>query len=54
MKGKINLYFSLLLVTIAGAGATLLIVHIVYANTFDTTMSGSEANYASLQQSILR
>ena len=53
MKDKINSYFAVLLIVIAGAGATWLIVHVVYANTFSIMVSGSEANYAPLQQSIL-
>ncbi|MFA5942683.1 MAG: hypothetical protein WC798_03370 [Candidatus Paceibacterota bacterium] len=34
MKDKINAYFAILLITIFGAGATLLIVRVAYANTF--------------------
>ncbi|MCX6787272.1 MAG: hypothetical protein NTY93_01965 [Candidatus Kaiserbacteria bacterium] len=53
MTDKINTYFAILLVTIAGAGAALIIVNVAYTNAFATTIGGSEANYASLQQSIL-
>lgn len=52
MKEKINSYFAILLITIAGAGAALLIVHIAYSDAFDT-FGGSEAAYAPLQKSIL-
>lgn len=45
------MYFATLLITIVGAGAASLIVHVAYAN-FDT-LSGSEAQYAQLQKSIL-
>lgn len=41
MTFKINTYFATLLVTIFGAGATLLIVHVAYANTFVVTMGYS-------------
>ena len=34
MKDRINTYFAMLLITIAGAGASLLIIHVAYANTF--------------------
>lgn len=53
MKNRINAYFAVLLITLIGSGAALLIVHVATANTFTTTLGGSEAGYASLQQSIL-
>ncbi len=52
MKEKINSYFAVLLITIAGAGAALLIVHVAYDNAF-ANFGGSEAAYAPLQESIL-
>ena len=51
--GRVNFYFSMLIVAIASAAATLLIIHISNSNNFNTTMGGSEAGYSSLQQSIL-
>ena len=54
MKGKINFYISLLIITLAGAGATLLIVHVADANNFASTLGGSEASYSALQKSILK
>ena len=48
MKYRINSYFAILLITIAGAGASLIIIHIVYANTFDVMMVSNQAAYASL------
>jgi hypothetical protein len=36
MKDRVNTYFAILLITIAGAGASLLIIHVAYANTFTT------------------
>lgn len=52
MKDKINTYIATLLITIAGAGATLLIVHVVFANTFPA-LAGGESQYAPLQKTLL-
>lgn len=38
MVNKLNSYFAVLIITIAGAVATQLIVHVVYANSFDETL----------------
>ena len=46
MKDKINAYFSVLLITIAGAGAALLIIHVAYANSFTIVFSGGQTEYA--------
>lgn len=54
MKDKINTYMAVLLITIFGGGATLLIVHIATSDTIAVTFSGSEANYSLLKQSILK
>ena len=52
MKYRINAYFAVLLVTIAGSFATLIIVHVAWdANTFIFVSGGS---YASLQRSLLK
>lgn len=32
MKEKINSYFAILLITIAGAGASMIIIHVAYAD----------------------
>lgn len=53
MKETINTYFATLIITIFGAGAALLIVHLANSDTLATSFSGSEAGYSSLQQSIL-
>ena len=34
MKYQINAYIAALLITIVGAGAASLIIHVAYANTF--------------------
>ena len=54
MKDKINSYFAVLLITIAGSGAALFIVHIATTDVIATAFRGSEDTYASLQQSILK
>ena len=43
---KVNAYFATLLITIAGAGASLIIIHVAYANTFTVTLN-SEKIYSS-------
>jgi len=53
MKEKINAYFAVLLVTIAGSGAALLIVHIATTDVLVAAARDTEANYAALRQSIL-
>lgn len=52
MKSKVNAYLAILLITIAGAGATLLLVHVATANTFTTTFSSGVTKYNELQKSI--
>jgi len=52
MKEKINAYFAVLLVTIAGGGAAMLIVRVAFNNT-PVFLYGSAAPYAPLEQSIL-
>lgn len=53
MKDKINTYFAILLITIAGSGAALIITHVGTTNVIEKAFAGSEANYnMMLQQSI--
>lgn len=47
MKDKINSYFAVLLITIAGAGASMIIIHVAYANTFEVMMVSNQAAYAA-------
>lgn len=54
MKDTVNTYFAVLLLTIAGSGAALLIVHIGTTDVIATAFASNEANYSSLQQSILK
>jgi len=53
MKGKINAYVASLLITVAGAGATALIVHLAFSETLPAVLAGNQAEYLELQQSIL-
>ena len=39
---KVNTYLAVLFITIAGAGASLIIIHVAYANTFEVVYA-SEA-----------
>lgn len=48
MLYKINAYFAVLLITIAGAVASSVIINVAYANTFTVTLSGGGA-YPNLQ-----
>lgn len=54
MKDKINTYFAVLLVTIAGASATWIIVNVAVTDTLAATVNGSEVQYVMLQKSILK
>jgi len=45
MKYKLNSYFAVLLITIAGASASMLIIHVAFANTFQITMVSNQASY---------
>lgn len=49
---RINAYYAILLITIAGGLATITIVHVGTTN-ISLQQHNSEAAYASLQQSIL-
>lgn len=53
MKEKINTYIAILLITIAGSGAALIIVRVATDDIITETFRGSEANYEALRQSIL-
>lgn len=46
---RINSYFAILLVTIAGSGAAMLIIHVASASEVSVTFLGSEAPYLQLQ-----
>jgi hypothetical protein len=54
MKGKVNTFFAILLVAIAGLVATWFIYHLAYENNLAQTVNGNEANFSDLQQSILK
>lgn len=52
MKDRVNTYFAVLLITIAGAGAALLIIHISVAKTPNVETGYNEASYSKLKESI--
>jgi hypothetical protein len=54
MKYRLNAYFAVLLVTVAGASAALVIVHVATTDIVNTAMQGTEGSYAALRQSILK
>ncbi len=54
MKNRINTYFAVLLITIAGASAAWLIVHISIAKTPVVDTGYNEASYSELKESILK
>lgn len=55
MKDKVNTYFAMLVMFIAGALAMWVIIHAAtIATTTPTVVGGSEASYSSLKQSILK
>ena len=54
MKERINTYFAILIIIIAGSGAAWIIIHVGTANTFFPVVGGSEASYGTLQKSILK
>lgn len=50
MTFKINTYFAILIVTIAGAAATLLIVHFAFASTFNVVLINGATGYTYFLQ----
>ena len=53
MKDKVNTYFAVLIIVIAGANAAWVIVRVATTDILTTAVIGSEASYAPLQKSIL-
>lgn len=52
MKEKINTYFAILIITIAGSGAAWIIIHTATTNVSYPVVAGSEASYTALQKSL--
>lgn len=50
MKYRLNAYFAVLVLAIIGSGASLIIIHVAYANTFAFTIVGGEANHAQFKE----
>ncbi|OGG76560.1 hypothetical protein A2950_01290 [Candidatus Kaiserbacteria bacterium RIFCSPLOWO2_01_FULL_55_19] len=55
MKGRsqVNIYFSMLIITIFASLATIAIVEVATTNIIAAATSGNEATYAALRESIL-
>lgn len=55
MKGRsvVNLYFSMLIITVFASIATVAIVEVATTDIVTAAMRGTEATHAALQQSIL-
>lgn len=49
MKYKINAYFAVLAITVLGAGAALILIHIAYANTFSVTFTRGGVDYSQFK-----
>lgn len=55
MKDRVNTYFAMSMMFIAGALAMWVIIHAATITTsVPTVVGGSEASYSSLKQSILK
>jgi len=55
MRGKVNAYLASLIITVAGGGAALLIVHLANSDTLASSFGSSGGTeYAELERSILR
>lgn len=46
MKYKINAYFAALFITIIGAGAALILIHVANANAFASSIVSGKADYS--------
>ena len=53
MKDRVNTYFAILLIAIAGAAAAWVIIRLAVERT-TVVVPDSEASYAPLKESILR
>ena len=53
MKNRVNTYFAILLITIAGAAAAWVIIRLAIERT-TVVVPDSEASYAPLEESILK
>ncbi len=54
MKKRANAYLATLIITIFGAGAALIIIKVANKNQYQVVQGSNEANYAQLQNSILK
>lgn len=49
MKYRLNAYFAALVITVIGAGASLILVHVANANTFSFTFVRGGADYSQFK-----
>lgn len=54
MTYKINTYFAMLIITMAGSFATLTIIDVATTDIFYTALVSTNANYAVLDKAILK
>ncbi len=54
MKKRANTYLAVLIITIFGAGAALIIIKVANKNQYQVVQGSNEANYVQLQNSILK
>ena len=53
-NSSLSMYFGALIISIAGAGAAMMIIHVAYANIPIATFTPGQAAYAPLEQSLLK
>lgn len=49
MKYRLNTYFAMLAITVVGAGAVLILIHVAYANTFSITFTRGGVDYSQFK-----
>lgn len=54
MTYKINTYFAMLIITIAGSFATLIIVDVATTDIFNTAFASTNANYSAIDKLIIK
>lgn len=52
MHHQINAYFATLLITIVGAGASMLIIRVAYANVYEIIYMNNAAAYRSFLEVV--
>lgn len=49
MKYRLNAYFAVLVITVIGAGASLILIHVANANTFSVTFVRGGIDYSQFR-----